>query len=179
MTGKGIDEDGFERVAEEVTGLKLTSSIDAWVRSTAPLPLRTLLASHGITLELREQESSEDKGGKRGGEGAKLPRAALGVRARAEGKDLLLSHVLEGGAAQEAGLSAGDAIVAVDGLRPAGGLDGLLANRRAGERLRVHAFRRDELLEFDVQLKRATRDTCVLVEAQRNSAMADKWLGKK
>jgi predicted metalloprotease with PDZ domain len=179
MTGKGVEEDGIERLAEEVTGLKLRGLIDAWVRSTTPLPLKALLATHGIDLELREPKSSDDKGGKRPPDEAAAPRPSLGVRARAEGKDLLLTHVLEGGAAQEAGLSAGDVIVAVDGLRPGGGLDALLANRKPAERMRVHAFRRDELLEFDVTLKRAARDTCVLLDQRSQARLVDKWLGRK
>jgi predicted metalloprotease with PDZ domain len=86
--------------------------------------------------------------------------------------------VLDGGAAREAGMAAGDAIVAVDGLRPGRGkLDALLASRRAGERLTIHAFRRDELLEFEVRLKRAPADTCVLSELPGPRArLLGRWL---
>ena len=52
------------------------------------------------------------------------------------------------------GLSAGDVLVAIDGLRvdaPAG-LELLLAQYRPGDRVTIHVFRRDELRAFRVRL---------------------------
>src|SRR5258706_11787298 len=90
----------------------------------------------------------------------------FGVRGRVQGAGTAVTHVLEGGAAQEAGIAAGDLIVALDGLRPGQkGLDAALDTRRAGERVRIHAFRRDELMSFEARLGRAAADTCVLTEA--------------
>ncbi|MNW09243.1 hypothetical protein D3C71_2061960 [compost metagenome] len=56
-------------------------------------------------------------------------------------------------------------LVAIDGLRvdaPAG-LDLLLAQYRAGERVTVHVFRRDELREFRVRLNGPEALECVLM----------------
>src|SRR5690606_696498 len=60
--------------------------------------------------------------------------------------------VTNGGPGHAAGLSAGDLLVAVDGLRTsrASALDAMLARKRPGSRLRVHAFRGDVLREFEV-----------------------------
>jgi predicted metalloprotease with PDZ domain len=64
-----------------------------------------------------------------------------------------LQHVFDGTPAQQAGLSAGDTLVALDGLRITGGnLDKLLLRYRPGDRVQLHAFRRDELMRFDVTL---------------------------
>jgi predicted metalloprotease with PDZ domain len=102
----------------------------------------------------------------------------LGVRARVQGDGTAVTHVLEGGAAQEAGIAAGDLIVALDGLRPGQtGLDAALATRRAGERVGIHAFRRDELMSFEAQLKRADADTCVLTESGgARRRLLERWL---
>ncbi len=179
LRGQGIEEDGVEAVTEEVTGLKLKRYFDAWVRSTVPLPLQQLLRSHGIEMALREAESSSDKGGKPGAGEQRGRRAALGVRARSQGKDIMITHVLEGGAAQQGGLAAGDVIVALDGVRTGpGGIDASLALRRPGERIKVHAFRRDELLEWEVELQRAARDTCMLSETAARRTLRDRWLGQ-
>jgi predicted metalloprotease with PDZ domain len=44
-------------------------------------------------------------------------------------------------------------LVAIDGLRVTGGnLDALLARYRAGERVEIHAFRRDELRVVQLKL---------------------------
>ncbi|HET7200462.1 MAG TPA: PDZ domain-containing protein, partial [Burkholderiales bacterium] len=181
LTGIGVEEDGIEHLAEEVTGLKLRRTFDEWLRTTRELPLRALLATHGAAMSLRAAESSSDKGGKRAASKNISGLAMLGIRARAENGDSAVTHVLEGGAAQEAGIAAGDVIVAVGGLRPGrAGLDAALAKRRAGERVTIHAFRRDELMSFEVRLKRAEADTCVLAEptgARRR--LLDRWLGAR
>jgi predicted metalloprotease with PDZ domain len=178
LTGTGVEEDGVERLAEEVTGLKLRKSFDEWLRSTRDLPLKALLSAHGVEMNLRPAESSSDRGGKPAGPERAGGLALLGAVARSDGDEAVLSHVLEGGAARDAGLAAGDAIVAVDGLRPGrGGLDAVLAKRRPGETVKVHAFRRDELLEFDVRLKPAPADTCVLTESGGAKARSlRRWL---
>jgi predicted metalloprotease with PDZ domain len=177
-TGIGVEEDGIERLAEEVTGLGLRRYFDEWLRSTRELPLADLLANHGVRMALRPAESSSDKGGRPAGSKSTGGLAMLGAALRAEGSEVQVTHVFDGGAALEAGLAAGDAIVAVDGVRPGrGGLDAALAKRRPGERVAVHAFRRDELLSFDVRLKRAALDTCVLTQSPGARArMLKRWL---
>jgi len=180
--GVGVDEDGIERLAEEATGLKLRRHLDDWLRSTRELPLQALLATHGVRMELRPAESSADKGGKAASSKVLAPRVALGVRTRGEGKDLSVTHVLDGGAAQEAGLAAGDLLVALEGLRPGqGGLDAVLAKRSPGESVVVHAFRRDELMSVKVRLKRAGADTCALSESAVGARRRplERWLGKR
>ena len=178
LTGVGLEEDGIERLAEEASGLKLEHTFDDWLRSTRELPLKALLATQGVEMELRPAESAQDKGGRPASSKKTAGLAMLGIRARAQGDDSAVTHVLEGGAAQEAGIAAGDLIVAVDGLRPGqAGLDAALAKRRAGERVGIHAFRRDELLSFEARLRRADADTCALTEsAGARARLLGRWL---
>ena len=179
LRGIGVAEGEFERLAREETGLKLARFFDSALRSTRELPLKALLATHGIAMVLRPAESSSDKGGKRAAsEAAALARRpALGARTRAEGKDLVVTHVLDGGAAQAAGLAAGDVIVAIDGVRVSG-LDPVLDKRRAGDEIALHAFRRDELRVFRARLRASPRDTCVLsLKSATAAAPLRRWLG--
>ena len=178
LTGAGVEEDGVERLAAEVAGLDLRRSFDDWLRSTRELPLRPLLAAHGIDMALRPAESSSDRGGKPAASKAPGGLAMLGAAARGDGEEIVLTHVLDGGAAQQAGMAAGDAVVAIDGLRPGrGGLDAALARRRAGETVKLHAFRRDELLEFEARLKAAPSDTCLLSEVRSGRGrLLERWL---
>jgi predicted metalloprotease with PDZ domain len=162
--GAGVPEGGVERMTAEVAGLDLASFFAQALDGTADLPLAPLLAEVGIQLQLRPAESESDKGGKAVGKSVETlaRRAVLGVRL-AEGAEAKLAHVFDGGAAQAAGLSAGDVIVSLNGLRVTRvSLDKLLARYRPGEHARVHAFRRDELMEFHVTLQPAPADTCVL-----------------
>ncbi len=178
LTGVGLEEDGIERLAEEATGLKLERYFDDWLRSTRELPLKALLAAQGVEMELRPAESAQDKGGRPASSKKTAGLAMLGIRARAQGDDSAVTHVLEGGAAQQAGIAAGDLLIAVDGLRPGhAGLDAALAKRRAGERVGIHAFRRDGLMSFEAQLRRAVADTCVLTEsAGARRRLLGRWL---
>ena len=181
---KGVGEGDFERLAEEVTGLGLASFFGLALRSTRELPLKPRLGAHGIEMELRAAESSRDQGGGPAGGGSRpaAGRPSLGVRTRSEGREIVVTHVLDDGAAQAAGIAAGDAIVAVDGMRPGpGGLDGLLDRRRPGESVRVHLFRRDELIELRVVLRRSPRDTCYLSaegksKGRRENSLMRRWL---
>ncbi len=136
--GVGISEQEVEVLFDEVTGLKLRSVFDLAVRGTRDLPLAEALADFGILLD-------------DGQSGEKL---TLDVRVKSEGSDCRLASVHEGGPAHRAGLSAGDVLVAIDGLRvTASSLDTLLQRYRRGDTISMHAFRRDELMTFQVVLQ--------------------------
>ena len=107
----------------------------------------------------------------------------LGARTTAEGNDVKLTHVLDGGAALAAGLAAGDVIVAMDGIRVTPKtLDGRIAALRPGDRVQLHVFRRDELHEIGITFAAAPADTCVLRFDRRPPARAAAlrrgWLGR-
>jgi predicted metalloprotease with PDZ domain len=90
--------------------------------------------------------------------------------------------VFDGGAAQQAGLSAGDLLLAVDGLRVVPGkLETRLGRYRAGDAVVMHAFRRDELMRFELVLQAAAADTCALTPLPRATAARRaarrNWLG--
>ncbi|MSQ52721.1 MAG: M61 family peptidase [Betaproteobacteria bacterium] len=180
LSGEGVGEEEVEAMAEEATGLKLRAFFDSAVRGTAELPLARLLAAHGVRMRLRAAKSAKDRGGLARGElRPARARPDLGVRSRVEGKEIVITHVLEGGAAQQAGLAAGDAIVSVDELRPvAGGLDAVLGERRPGQMVGLRVFRRDEMHAFSVRLRAAPADTCELnVLAAQGAALRRAWLG--
>ena len=136
--GRGVTDDEVEALFDEVTGLQLGPVFRHAVHGTRDLPLADALAAFAISLNDGQQ------GGK----------PVLDVRTKKEGGDCRLASVHEGGAAHRAGLSAGDVLVAIDGLRvTASSLDTLLQRYRSGDRVTVHAFRRDELMSFAVELR--------------------------
>jgi predicted metalloprotease with PDZ domain len=88
--------------------------------------------------------------------GAKLASDANG--------DAKLAQVFDGGAAQSAGLSAGDVVIAVDGLRvTAGSLERRVKSYPVGSQIAVVAFRRDELKQFAVTLHAQPPGVCTLL----------------
>ncbi len=136
--GRGVSEAEVEALFDEVTGLQLKPVFEHAVRGTKDLPLADALAAFAIGL------GDQQKGDK----------LSLDVRTKRDGGDCKLASVHEGGAAHRAGLSAGDTLVAIDGLRVTGSnLDTLLQRYRRGDEVIVHAFRRDELMSFRVGLR--------------------------
>lgn len=160
----GVHEGDIERVIQEHTGLDLRDFFNESVRGCSDLDIETYLASVGIGYKLRQSRGASDNGGlKDTSADAELPRLVLGVTTRSDGKELVLSNVFDGGAAQVAGLSAGDTLIAIDGLRVSEtNLDGLVTNAINGAPVKVHVFRRDEIMEFDVTPLPANADTCEL-----------------
>ncbi len=181
-TGVGVPEDGIASIASEVAGRDLADFFARYVDGVEDPPLADLLASFGVTMRLRAADGPRDRGGTAGEpRGDDPPRVTLGVKLAGSG-EAKLQHAFRGGPAARAGLSGGDVIVAIDGLRATGdGVDTLVSRHAPGDRVTVHAFRRDELLAFDVTLEAAPLDTCHLALA--NDATAEMlarrvaWIG--
>jgi predicted metalloprotease with PDZ domain len=128
-----VTEAEVEALFDEVSGLKLRTLFDKYIRGTEDLPLAKLFAPFGVKLadERKNSKPSLDAG---------IGRDPLGAK---------LTQVHEGGAAHQAGLSALDIVIAIDGLRVNGNpsnVDTLLSRYRVGDKVTVHAFRRDELM---------------------------------
>ena len=174
----GVGEDEVEALIAEATGVELGALFAEAVHGTRDLPLDTLLEPFGIALE-------PQLGNEKNGQGAADPKRdgkpSIGARVRA-GAECVLTAVHEGSAAQKAGLSAGDVLIAVDGLRVTGSnLDTLLSRYLPGASVEVHAFRRDELRAVRVKLDgpEVTRYKLVAAEAKRGAPARrarERWL---
>lgn len=126
----GVGEDDVAALIAEATGVSLDGLFNDAVSGTRDLPLAALFEPFGVTLD---------------GEPENGAKPSLGARLRG-GADATLSVVFEGGPAQKAGLSAGDVLMALDGLRVTGAnLDAMLGRYQPGAKVEIHAFRRDEL----------------------------------
>lgn len=155
----GVPQGEVENIVAELAGAAAAQFLHDAVYGTADLPLESLLREVGVQYQLRATESAEDLGGTP----AKSERRHGRLGVRAEGKtDPKVLHVFDGGPAQIAGLAAGDQLIALDGLRITGGLDTALRAYPPGHKLRVLAFRRDELLDVQASLDQAPHDTCFL-----------------
>ena len=159
---RGLPENGFPALLREATGVALDAPLARWMDGTAELPLAKLLAPFGVTLTFAPAD--------------KAP--TLGVRTSARGAEVSIATAYSGGAAHRAGLSAGDVLVACDGLRVDDkALKALLSRRRAGDTVEVHAFRRDELMRFDVVLDAPAATEASLAASSADTALRRGWLG--
>lgn len=153
QTGKGVAEQGIQLLAEELLGESLEDFFQLALYSNEPLPLETLLAPLGVDLHWRAATQHADKGGKPANE---PPLPWLGMRIGEDPLGVRIQTAEEDGPAVSAGLSAGDVIIALDELRVNAGIwNDVLSRYRPGDRLSLHAFRRDELIRVQVMLAEA------------------------
>jgi predicted metalloprotease with PDZ domain len=146
-SAKGLPENAITAVIYEATGVDVALFLQRYVYGREDLPLAELLQAQGIHMLWKQ--------------GSTAP--TLDVKIGKQGDDLRLATVYEHGAAHQAGLSAHDVLVAIDGIRVnASNLDRLLARYQAGDTVSVHAFRRDELHQFKVRLAAPSAQECVL-----------------
>ena len=132
----GLGEDEFSAVVLAATGLDLSTEITQWTQTTQDLPLQTLLSNAGFDWS-QTPESCAD----------------TGMRLAQRNQDLVITVCFEGRPAQNAGLSAHDVIVAVDGLKVnEAQFKAYLTRKKVGEIIQIHAFRRDELKVYNVAI---------------------------
>ena len=144
---QGVPEDAMGALVQEATGVDVSDFLARCVEGVEDVDVDALLPSQGIRVSWNAANA--------------LP--SLDVRTRKNGDELGIATVFEGGAAHRGGLSAGDVLVALDGLRiDAANLDAVLGRYRAGDTVTVHVFRRDELRAFDVKLAEPAPLDCVL-----------------
>jgi len=172
---RGIGENEIQQVISDIAGQDLGAFLDDLIYGTQELPLVELLESVAVKVIARNAANQQDRGGKKV-EGD-LPTVNAGIFVKEIGSGLRIERTTELGAAQLAGLSAGDVVVAIDGLQLSlARLEKKLLLASAGDRWRVHAFRRDELHQFDLELQPASASTIVLECASVNPPERQHWL---
>lgn len=146
-TGQGLQEGALAELIAEVTGVDVSRLLKLALHSQQELPLARLLAAFGIACETTPEKDHV---------------TGLGLRLATAG-EARIATVFSGGAAEQAGLAGGDVVVAIDGIKAtAKNFDKLTSQRAVGSKLKLHAFRRDELMVFDVRLQAASADRCKL-----------------
>ncbi|MDR1311409.1 MAG: PDZ domain-containing protein [Burkholderiaceae bacterium] len=165
----GLDEAEVLPLFEDATGVMLGDFFKRYIYGTEDPPLEALLKFVGIE---KNQPDSPEKPG-------------LNIRVRQTHGDCLIANVSNGGAAHKAGLSAGDILLAIDNVRiqpdPPATLDNLLSRYAAGDTVKVHLFRLDELLCKEVTLLPDNQPQFTLKRAKKQTATTrtarQQWLG--
>ena len=171
-TGAGTDTNTIQDLVCSIVDSDLREFMHKLIYSSDELPLQELLTSVGITMNFRPASSQKDKGGKEN-EGP-LPEVDFGAFVEEKNGGLHILRVSEGGSAQAAGLSANDNIIAVNDLKlTLAQLEQQISLAAVGEQWKIHAFRRDELMEFELSLK-ATQNNTVVLQADEQHQQA--WL---
>ena len=157
--GRGIAEEAMPRLIKAATGVDVSDFLARYVYGREDVPLERLLPLQGISMTWKSATDAP----------------TLDLRLRTAHGETQIATVYEGGVAHagagpRGGLSAGDTLVAIDGLRvgDSASVERLLRAYRPGDTVTVHVFRRDELRAFQVRLGAPSPSECVLERVQEH-----------
>ena len=152
--GIQVHERTIVELCNELTGDNWIEQINHLINTTDELPLDQLFPEFGLSYSLKNDKS--------------LP---LGLKLVEKPEGVLVQSARRDGAAAQAGLSAHDVIIAIDGLKATVKLVEKYAKQEGS--YSILAFRRDELMSFDV--KAAGSELTEVELKVENQAKAEKW----
>lgn len=152
--GIQVHERTIVELCNELTGDNWIEQINHLINTTDELPLDQLFPEFGLSYSLKNDKS--------------LP---LGLKLVDKPEGVLVQSARRDGAAAQAGLSAHDVIIAIDGLKATAKLVEKYAKQEGI--YSILAFRRDELMSFDV--KAAGSELTEVELKVEDQAKAEKW----
>jgi predicted metalloprotease with PDZ domain len=159
LKNKGLQENMFECIVEQLSGLNLSDFFKQYVHGTQDPPLKELFEKFGISLQIHAANSPKDIGGKP----SKINKiSSLGLRYKTEGDFLKITHVFNHGAAEKAGLSPNDLMIAINGLKATSARLENCGLLKPETTLEIQIFRDEALQTHHLILQVAPLDTCVL-----------------
>ena len=155
QNGIQVNERTIVELCNELTGDNWIEQVNHLINTTDELPLDQLFPEFGLSYTLKNEKA--------------LP---FGLKITEKPEGVLIQQANREGVGAKAGLSANDVIIAIDGLKASEKLLAKYAKQQGT--YTVYAFRRDELLQFELQGGEVQLTTVELkVEDQ---AKAEKWL---
>ena len=152
--GIQVHERTIVELCNELTGDNWIEQINHLINTTDELPLDQLFPEFGLSYSLKNDKS--------------LP---LGLKLVEKPEGVLVQSARRDGAAAQAGLSAHDVIIAIDGLKATVKLVEKYAKQEGI--YSILAFRRDELMSFDV--KAAGSELTEVELKVEDQAKAERW----
>ncbi|HCH7475467.1 TPA: M61 family metallopeptidase [Acinetobacter baumannii] len=155
QNGVQVNERTIFDLCEELTGDSWVEQINHLINTTEELPLDQLFPEFGLSYTFKNDKT-----------------LAYGLKLADKPEGVLVQNAHREGAGAKAGISANDVIIAIDGLKATTKLIEKYAKQKGN--YSVLAFRRDELLSFEV-----TSDSINLTEVEliiEDQSKADKWL---
>jgi len=153
--GIQVHERTIYELCQELTGDNWIEQVNHLINTTDELPLDQLLPEFGIQYQINDEKS--------------LP---FGLKVIEKPEGVLVQQARRDGSATLAGLSANDVIIAIDGVKATSKLLETYAQNEGT--YTIFAFRRDELMQFEVNAGKVGLASVVLnVEDQ---AKAERWL---
>ena len=163
---RGFSEVEFKAELEDFTGRNLDTFFANYIDGTEIPDYNEFLAPVGVSVK-NVSEMKPD----------------AGIRSKSTGGNVIVRFVRTGSAAEDAGLSVNDEIIAVNNYRMDKNMfDAFLGSLRVGEQVEILYAREDELHTTTFEMtgyERPTFDYSVATSDDNVKKLFDYWLGKK
>ncbi|MEZ5345553.1 MAG: PDZ domain-containing protein [Pyrinomonadaceae bacterium] len=166
--GKNYSSEDYQNVCEMMAGTSLDQFFERYVRGRDEIDYDSILNEVGLQLITRTPENNE---------------AYFGARlAEADGR-LTIRAIRADSPAYEAGFNTDDQIVAINGYRATNSmLNFLVGQKKAGDKMKLTIFRRDELQEIEVTFGKTPASGYMIVPVSNPTAeqqdLYQKFLGE-
>jgi predicted metalloprotease with PDZ domain len=163
----GFTPEQLQEVIESVAGMELGDFFKQYIDGTQELPFNQYLEPFGLQMVGEDEEE---------------PVPHLGVKAQTENGREVIKSVEAGTPAQQAGIDAGDELLAIDGMRvTAQNLSDRLKDYQPGDTIQVTVFHQEELHTYSLTLAapRPSRYQVICVEhpSATQKQNFEGWLG--
>jgi len=176
--GRSIDALIIQREAERIAGRSLADFFRRYIDGTVELPVPRLLRRTGVKVEAKTPSDANDP--------IKAARllswSGLAFTTNGNGERAIVKNVVPGSPGAEVGITFGDEVVAVDGIRvTATSVGKRLADRTPGQSAELTFFRKDQLRTAVIRLARTPERRWSFAldpEASQTAlALRQRWLG--
>ncbi|XOV77749.1 MAG: M61 family metallopeptidase [Aestuariibacter sp.] len=171
-TGIGTRDHVVHDILRNELAIPMDEFVDSLINERGELPTETLLSEFGVELHSRASKGKEDKGG------TPCDKAAtrdLGADYQITPEGYKIQRVINGRAAQKAGLQKGDVLIALNGWRLNGKpLESLLEREAEHSTVCFTLFRRGRLMDQSFRVEPAEADTVYLTISDIEKSQ--KWL---
>lgn len=172
-SGNGLTDGEFEQIIQNITGLDLNKFFLQAIYSNEDLPIQECLKNFGIGLRWFSRPQDDN-----GGLVQMFPESTgsapdIGCHYHQNNHDATISHVLNGGAAELAGLKTNDKIIAINGFTCTDFTKQTCTT--SGDRHILHFFRNGMLHQTELTVQTAAAQTALLKIEDHNALQ--QWLG--
>lgn len=163
---KGYTVDDMQAIAEELAGGSLKEFFDNYVHGTTPIKWEHYLGYAGLELTAKDLDR----------------KPWLGAVTKDNDGNTRVTRIIAGSPAEDAGLSVGDEVVAMDGYRVrTADLQDRISELNAGDTVKLTVFRDNQLREFEVRLRLQDVPPYKIARVSKPSklqkAIYESWLG--
>ena len=177
LSGPGFTTEDFIATCERLAAGNLRTFITDLTRSTKPLDFDGALSLAGLEVvnDAKKEEGSDTQ----------KQKAYIGLNVEAKDGAASVTACLSDGPAYQAGVIAGDLVVALNGarLRTPAELDSLLKQVKPGESVKLSLFRHDTLRDIEFKADGRADGKWVIRRVKaptaEQKAMYESWLGQK